>query len=168
MKKVAILLENMFDEQEVIYPYHRLREDYEVVLVGTKADTEYKSKVGFTMKSDIASEDAKAEDFDGVFIPGGFSPDFMRRCKFTVDFVAEMDKAGKTIGAICHGPWMLASAVDIDGKDVTSFYSIKDDIAHTGGNWVDEECVVDGHIVTGRNPGDLPAVVTKFVEMIEE
>lgn len=168
MKKVAILLENLFDEQEVIFPYHRLREEFEVVLVGTKADTEYASKVGFTMKSDIGAEDVSVDEFDGVFIPGGFSPDRMRRCKLTVDFVRDMDKAGKPIGAICHGPWMLASAADIKGKKIASFYSIKDDIENAGATWTDEECVVDGHIVTGRTPMDLPYVVPKFIEMVKE
>lgn len=166
MKKIAILLENMFDEQEVIYPFHRLREDYEVELIGTKADEVYKSKVGFSIKSDKASSEVSADDYDGVFIPGGFSPDFMRRSEDTVKFLKDMDEKKKPIGAICHGGWMLASAVDIKGKKVTSFYSIKDDLINAGAEWVDEEVVVDGHIISGRTPVDLPAVIKAFIEKL--
>lgn len=168
MKKIAILLENIFDEQELIYPYHRLREDFEVVLVGTEGNTVYTSKEGFTIKSDVASKDISAEDFDGVFIPGGFSPDYMRRCDATVDFVKKLYEANKPVGAICHGPWVLASALDLKGKNLTSFFSIKDDLIHAGANWIDNECVVDGNLVTGRNPGDLPAVIKKFISLIEK
>lgn len=166
MKKIAILLENMFDEQEVIYPFHRLREDYKVHLIGTKKDEVYKSKVGFSMKSHKGSDEVSADDYEGVFIPGGFSPDFMRRSKDTVKFLKEMDKQKKPIAAICHGGWMLASAVDIKGKKVTSFSSIKDDLIHAGGEWVDEEVVVDGHIISGRTPVDLPAVMKAFLEKL--
>ena len=165
MKKVAILIENRYEEPELIYPYWRLKEDYEVTLVGTKADTEYVGKAGgYKMKSDIASSDAKASDFDAVYIPGGFSPDGMRQSEDTVNFVKEMHEAGKLIGAICHGPWVLAEADILDGVKATSVKTISTDIKNAGAKWVDEETVVDGNIVTARTPEDLPAHVTKFVE----
>ena len=165
MKKVAVLVENKFEEPELIYPYWRLKEDYEVTLVGTKADTEYVGKAGsYKMKSDIASSDAKASDFDAVYIPGGFSPDAMRQSEATVNFVKEMHKAGKIIGAICHAPWVLAEADILDGVKATSVSTISTDIKNAGANWVDEETVVDGNIITARTPEDLPAHVTKFVE----
>lgn len=168
MKKIGILLENLFDEQEVIYPYHRLREDFEVELIGTKGGEVYKSKAGFSMKSDKGSNEVSAEDYAGIFIPGGFSPDFMRRSEDTVKLLKEFDEKKKPIGAICHGGWMLASAVDIKDKKVTSFYSIKDDLIHAGAEWVDEEVVVDEHIITGRTPVDLPAVMREFLKAVEE
>ena len=168
MKKIAILIENLFDEQELVYPYHRLREDYQVELVGTKADTEYKGKNGLTLKSTIASKDATAEEFAGVYIPGGFSPDNMRRCEETVDFVKAMDQAKKPIAAICHGPWMMASACDLKGKEVTSFFSIKDDMVNAGATWKDEEVVVCDNLITSRNPNDLPVNVKEFIKMIEK
>lgn len=166
MKKIAILLENLFDEQEVIYPYHRLREDFEVVLVGTEKGVPYHSKAGFEMTSDLASKDAKAEDFDGLFIPGGFSPDYMRRCPETVRFVREMDEKKAPIAAICHGPWMLATALDLKGREVTSYFSIKDDLIHAGALWKDEETVVDDNVLTARNPKDLPSLLKAFVKAI--
>ena len=166
MKKVMILIENLFDEQELIYPYHRLRENFEVVLVGSKKDEAYKSKAGFSLKSDLASEEVIPEEYEALFIPGGFSPDYMRRTEATVNLVKMFIKTGKPVAAICHGPWMLASADAIKDKEVTSFFSIKDDMIHAGGIWVDKEVVVSDNILTSRNPGDLPALMKKFVEMI--
>ena len=166
MKKVIILIENLFDDQELIYPYHRLREDFKVVLVGSKKDEMYESKSGFKLKSDTASDAINADEYVGLFIPGGFSPDYMRRTKATVDLVKAFDEAKKPIAAICHGPWMLASAHAIKGKDVTSVSSIKDDLINAGGNWIDQEVVVSDNILTSRNPRDLPALVKKFVSMI--
>lgn len=165
MKKIAILVENKFEESELIYPYHRFREDYEVVLVGTEAETEYEGKAGaYKVKSDIASSDAKADEFDAVYVPGGFSPDGMRKCEATVNFVKEMNEAGKIIGAICHGPWVLVEADILKDVKATSVKTISTDVKNAGANWVDEETVVDGNIITARTPEDLPAHVTRFVE----
>lgn len=164
MKKVAILLENLFDERELIYPYIRfLEEGYEVHLVGTERNKEYKSKVGLTETSTHASEDISSNDYDAVVIPGGYSPDHMRRCKSTVDFVRAMNEQNKIIAAICHGPWMLASCCDLSGKKITAFYSIKDDLTNAGAEYVDEEVVVDGNLITSRTPKDLPVFVKTII-----
>ena len=169
MKKVAILIENKYEEPELIYPYWRLKEDYEVILVGTEADTEYVGKAGgYKMKSDIASSDAKASDFDAVYIPGGFSPDAMRQSEDTVNFVKEMNESGKIIGAICHGPWVLVEADILKDIKATSVKTISTDVKNAGANWVDEETVVDGNIITARTPKDLPAHVTTFVKELEK
>lgn len=168
MRKVAILIENLFDERELIYPYFRLLEEgFEVHLIGSKKDEVYASKNGVTEKSTHASDEVSANDYVGVVIPGGFSPDHMRRTKATVDFVREMDKAKKPIAAICHGPWMLASACDLKGKKVTSFFSIKDDLTNAGADYMDAEVVVDGHLITSRTPKDLPAFIKTFIEKIK-
>ena len=105
MKKIAILIENQFDARELIYPYYRLQEEgYQVDFLGSDKDTVYTAKSGLTEKSTLATSDVSASDYDGLVIPGGFSPDYMRRSKDTVNFVKEMDKLEKPIGAICHGP----------------------------------------------------------------
>lgn len=166
MKKIAVLIENLFDDEELIVPYHRLREDYEVVLVGTEADKEYKSKSGFVKKSDVASKDVKASDFDGVVIPGGFSPDYMRRSKDTVNFVKELHEQEKPIAAICHAGWMLAESLDLNGVKMTSTAPIRKDMENAGANWVDEEVVVDNNIVTSRSPLDLPAFMREFIKLV--
>lgn len=167
MKKVAILIENLFDERELIYPYYRLLEEgFEVHLVGPEKDTIYASKSGVTEKSTHASNEISANDYDALVIPGGFSPDYMRRTKATVDFVRDMDKANKPIATICHGGWMLASACDIKGKNVTGFFSIKDDLINAGGNYLDKEVVVDGNIITSRTPKDLPIFLKTIIEKL--
>ena len=169
MKKIAILIEDLFNERELIYPYYRLLEaGYEVHLVGPKRDAVYTSKSGLTEKSTHASNEISAEDYDAVVIPGGFSPDFMRRTRATVDFVREMDKLNKPVAAICHGGWMLASACNLKGKKVTSFFSIKDDMVHAGAEYVDEEVVVSGNIITSRNPNDLPVFLKAIIEKLNQ
>ena len=168
MKKVAILLENYFDEHEFIYPYHRLREEFEVDIIGTEAKTEHHGKSSFTVVSDKASADVSADDYEAVYIPGGYSPDGMRGCEATVKFIREMHEKGKLIAAICHGPWLLADAIDLDGVKMTCVPKIKNDFIHAGADWVDEEVVVDGNIITSRTPADLPAQLKKFTELILE
>ncbi len=168
MKKIAILLENLFDERELVYPYYRLLEEgFEVHLVGTEKDTIYSSKVGLAQKSTHESKDISAKDYDAVVIPGGFSPDFMRRCQATVDFVREMDKANKPIAAICHGAWLMASACDLKGKNVTSFFSIKDDLVNAGANYLDQEVVEDGNLITSRTPNDLPLFLKTIINKLK-
>lgn len=168
MKKIAILLENLFDERELIYPYIRLLEEgYEVHLVGTEKDKDYISKSGLSERSTHSSEEISSKDYDAVVIPGGFSPDHMRRCKATVEFVKDMDKENKLIASICHGPWMLASCCDLNGKKVTSFYSIKDDLVNAGAIYVDEEVVVDGNLITSRTPKDLPVFLKSIIEHLK-
>ncbi len=166
MKKIGILIENMFDEQELIYPYHRLRENYKVHLIGSECDKVYRSKVGFGMKSTHASKDVKARDYAGIYIPGGFSPDYMRRTKATIDFIKAVYKAGKPIAAICHGPWALISALDLKGKYMTSYPSIRVDVENAGATWMDEEVIIDSNLITSRSPLDLPAQLKKFTEII--
>lgn len=167
MKKVAVLIADVFDERELIYPYYRLQDaGYEVHLVGAKAGETYHSKAGVTEVSTHAAKDIKAEDYAGVVIPGGFSPDHMRRDPATVNFVRQMDQLKKPIGAICHGPWMLASAVDLKGKKATSYFSIKDDIVNAGAQYLDQAVVVDGHIITSRTPKDMVEFMQAVIKAI--
>ncbi|MDO5725700.1 MAG: type 1 glutamine amidotransferase domain-containing protein [Tissierellia bacterium] len=166
MKKIGILIENQFDEQELIYPYHRLRENFEVILIGSKADTEYTSKSGLKFRSDIASSDVNPKEIGGLIIPGGFSPDYMRRCDATIALVKKLNEQNTLIGAICHGPWVLASAIDLKDLDITSFYSIKDDLINAGANWIDKEVVRSQNIITARTPKDLPKFMLKFLSAI--
>lgn len=168
MKKIGILIEKLFDERELIYPYYRLREDFEVLLIGTEANKSYAAKSGFAMMSDVASKDVRAEDLDGLFIPGGYSPDHMRRSQASKDLVRAMHDARKPLAAICHAGWMLASSIDLKGLKMTSYHSIKDDMVHAGADWIDQETVVDRMIFTGRDPEDLPSLVTTFVKSLQE
>lgn len=167
MKRVAILIENMFDEKELIYPYYRLKAaGYEVHLVGTEKDKIYTAKSNYSERSTHSTDEVKAGDYDAVVIPGGFSPDYMRRNQNTVNFVKEMNRLGRPIAAICHGPWMIASCCDLKGKKVTGFFSIKDDLVHAGAEYIDAEVVIDGNLITSRTPRDLPAFLKAIIKKI--
>jgi len=118
---------------------------------------------------DKVIDDVSAEDYDGLVLPGGVAnPDMLRMCDTTVDFVRDFFKQGKPVAAICHGPWLLVEADVLDGRKVTSYPSIKTDIINAGGNWVDQEVVVDEGLITSRNPDDLPAFCAKAVEEFAE
>jgi len=169
MKKIAILIENLFDDKELIYPYYRMIEKgYSVDLIGAEANTTYKSKHGLPMKSNLGSNDANVNDYDAVIIPGGFSPDYMRRTEKTVEFVKAMNDQNKLIAAICHGPWMMISACDLTGRKLTGFHSVKVDIENAGANYLDQEVVVDKNFVTSRTPNDLGAFMKSIIKKLNE
>ncbi|OGS34141.1 MAG: protease [Elusimicrobia bacterium RIFOXYB2_FULL_49_7] len=164
LKRVAVLVEDNYQVLEVWYPYFRLREEgMETILVGTGKKKEYKSKEGYAAVEELSMREIKEEDFAGVIIPGGYAPDILRRYKEINAFVRDMHDAGKLVAAICHGGWVLASAGILNGRQVTSFYAIKDDMVNAGAQYFDKEVVVDGNIITSRSPYDLPAFCTQIV-----
>lgn len=156
MARICVLAENFYEEMELWYPAYRLLEaGCAVDLVGTKAGAVYEGKHGYPVTSTHASGSVRAEDYDLVVIPGGYSPDHMRRCPATVALVKAAARLNKPLAAICHGGWMLASCCDLKGRRLTSFVSIKDDLVNAGALWVDEAVVVDGNLITSRTPQDL-------------
>ena len=157
-KRVGILVEDFYQELEVWYPLLRLREaGVETFTLGLQAGTTYKSKLGYPVMADHGIGDVSPTDLDAVVIPGGWAPDYMRRHPGFVNLVREMNALGKTVAAICHAGWLLCSADVLRGRRATSFFSIKDDLIHAGAHWVDQDCVVDGNLITSRTPEDLPA-----------
>jgi protease I len=165
-KRVAILVEQQYQELEVWYPYYRLKEaGAEVVTLGT-GEKSYPSKLGYPVTADRDVHTARAGDYDGVVVPGGFAPDFMRRHEGPARFVREMHDAGKVVAAICHGLWIPASAGILKGLTVTSFFAIQDDLIHAGAKWVDQEVCVDGMLVTARKPDDLPAFLRETIRLL--
>src|SRR3954447_24789242 len=122
-----------------------------------------------TFKVDKQVGSVSAEDYDGLVLPGGVAnPDTLRLNEDAVDFVRDFFKQGKPVAAICHGPWMLVEADVVGGRIVTSWPSLKTDIRNAGGNWVDEQVVVDNGLVTSRKPDDLKAFCAKAVEEFAE
>ncbi|MGH7903139.1 MAG: type 1 glutamine amidotransferase domain-containing protein [Candidatus Dormibacteraceae bacterium] len=156
--RVAILAEDLYEDLELWYPYYRLKEaGADVKVVGSGRAPAFNSKHGYPVTADLGADGARAGDFDAVVIPGGYSPDLMRRKPEMVAFVKEMDSSGKTVAAICHAGWMLVSAGILRGRRATCFFSVKDDVIAAGAEYVsDEPVVVDGNLITSRSPADLP------------
>ncbi len=157
-KRIAIMLDQQYQELEVWYPYYRFKEEGAgVTLVAPKAGATYPSKLGYPCVSDVAAADVKGADFDAVIVPGGWCPDFMRRDESMIHFIQQCVTANLVLAAICHGGWMLCCTEALRRKRATSFLAIRHDMINAGAAWVDEECVVDGKLITARKPDDLPA-----------
>jgi protease I len=167
-KKIAILVDNMYQEMEVWYPLFRFQEaGATVVMVGAKAGETYGSKLGYPVKCQLSYDDARADDFDGVVVPGGYAPDHIRRHPKANQFVHDLNAQGKLVASICHGLWVLCSAGGmLKGRKATSFFAIKDDVINAGAQWVDQEVVVDRNLVTSRKPEDLPAFCKASIEVM--
>lgn len=164
LKRFAVLVEDLYEDQELWYPVQRLTEaGAQVTLVGPEAGVTYKSKHGYPATSDKAAGDVPVDEIDGVIVPGGYAPDRMRRHEPMVRLVRETFQAGKVVAAICHGGWMLCSAGVLEGKEATSFSAIKDDLVHAGAKWVDQEVVRDDNLITSRTPDDLPAFLRTII-----
>lgn len=166
-KKVAILVEDMFNIYEFWYPYYRLLEaGAEVVVVGSGRKSQFTGKPATDVKADVAADAVSAADFDGVVIPGGYAPDMMRRYPAMVKLVADAVNSGKMVAFICHAGWMLCSAGVLKGRKVTSYFAIKDDVVNAGADWVDEAVVVDNNLVSSRTPDDLPVFMPAVIKVL--
>ena len=165
-RTVAVLAEDLYEDQELWYPVYRLREEGAMVMiVGPKIQT-YTSKHGYPVTTELEASKARAANFDAVIIPGGWAPDRMRRDPEMVRLVAEANKRGKILAAICHGGWMLTTANVVKGKRVTGFSSLKTDLEHAGATYEDREVLVDGNIITSRTPADLPAFAKAIISAL--
>lgn len=165
-KKIAVLVAPLYEDMEFWYPKYRMEEEgAQVVVIGPER-AQYTGKKGMPAEADKSIDDVRAIEFDAVIVPGGYAPDHMRRSPKMIAFVSEMNKQRKPIASICHGPWVLASAGALEGKQVTSFHSIKDDIANAGAEWVDMKVVKSDNVITSRVPADLPAFCTAIIEVL--
>ena len=169
-KKVAILVDQMYQEMEVWVPLYRLLEEgIEVITVGAEAGKSYPSKLGYPCVAQKSYDEVSAGDFDGIVVPGGFAPDHIRRHPKANQLVADINAQGKLVAAICHGPWVLCSAHGmLKGRKATSFFAIKDDVVNAGAEWSDAAVVVDGNLVTSRKPEDLPAFCVACIQVLKK
>jgi protease I len=172
-KRVAMLVADGFEQSEMTGPRDALREaGAEVMLISPNADKVkgwQHTDWGDEFQVDQRLEDAKAENFDALVLPGGvMNPDKLRRNPWVLQFVRAFYEAGKPIGAICHGPWTLIDAGIAAGKRLTSYESIQADLKNAGAEWTDDEVVVDNGLVTSRKPDDIPAFSKKLIEEISE
>lgn len=165
-KPVAILVEKMYQDLEVWYPHYRLQEAGIDSVFVAPDPSRREGKYGYPLDPDQAIESADPAEFAGVLIPGGFAPDYMRRDERMVDFVRDIHEQDKLVAAVCHGGWMLASADIIDGRKVTAFSGIKDDMVNAGGRFIDSEVIEDEGIITARKPDDLPAFTKRIISYL--
>jgi protease I len=172
-KRVAFLATDMVEQVELTDPWRAVREaggEAELVSLeeGQIQGFNHYDK-GDIFKVDKTVEEARAEDYDALVIPGGVgNPDTMRTDENAVQLVRDFFAQNKPVGVICHGPWMLVESGVVRGRKVTSWPSLQTDIRNAGGEWVDEQVVVDNGLVTSRKPDDLPAFTAKIVEEFAE
>lgn len=166
-KRVAVFVEQEFEDLEYWVPVMRLQEEgADVTTIGTGSSDSYRGKHGLTAEPDVTIDRVNPNEFDGVVVPGGWCPDKLRRYTAVLDFVREMHRTGKIVAAICHGGWVLASAGIIQGCRATGSRGIKDDLIHAGATWVDESAFRDGNLVWGRVVEDIPNFCRELVNAL--
>jgi protease I len=168
-KRIAILATDMFEQVELVKPREALQQagaETEIVSLeeGEIQGFNHYDKAD-TFPVDRAVADVSVDDYDALMLPGGVgNPDTLRTDEDAVEFVRSFVASGKPVAAICHAPWMLVEADVVRDRRLTSFASVKTDVRNAGGNWVDEEVVLDGGIVTSRKPDDILAFSAKMIE----
>ncbi len=194
-KNIAIILEDLHEDPEFWYPYFRFQEEGATVTAVAPEVKEYKSKHNYavkpypgpkitkhkkwefdwnwlnpsTIKHFVAAKDAKAKDFDAVVVPGGWSPDKMRRSPELMSFLAECYQQKVITAAICHGPWMLCSIEGaLRGRKATCMPAMLDDLVNAGAEFIDEPVVRDEHVITSRVPNDLPQFCKEIIEALKK
>ena len=170
-RKIAILATNGFEEAELFEPKRALEDNGAEVHIISPEKGRIKGWNHGNWSKDIGVHksviEANPDDYDALFLPGGvINPDKLRRDENAVDFVRSFMEGNKLVASICHGPQMLIEADAVEGRRLTSFGSIKKDLINAGAEWVDEEVVIDGNLITSRSPSDLKAFSHKLVEEV--
>jgi protease I len=168
--RVAILVADGFEQVELVEPRKALDQaGAETVLISPKTDTVRgwnHIEWGETFRVELALQDASPDDFDALLLPGGvMNPDKLRMIPEAVQFVKAFFEDDRPVAAICHGPWTIIEADEASGRQVTSWPSLQTDLENAGADWVDEEVVVDGNLVTSRKPDDIPAFNREMISL---
>lgn len=164
--KALVISDNSFEDTELAVPYYRLKEEgIEVSLAALHKGT-IKGKHGVEMQADLSVADVDPSVYDLLFLPGGKAPAALRQDQRVLDVAAHFVAAGKPVGAICHGPQILAAAGVLKGRTLTGYKGVGPEIKEAGGNYRDEEVVIDGNLVTSREPRDLPAFMREFIKLV--
>ena len=171
-KKVAILVTDGFEQVEMTEPKKALETEgatTEIVSPNSKVQGWNHDDKADSFRVDVVLSDADANDYDALLLPGGVrNPDKLRMIPEAVKFVKEFFASGKPVAAICHGPWLLVEADVVEGRQMTSWPSLKTDLINAGADWVDREVIVDNGLVTSRKPDDIPAFNQKMIEEFVE
>ena len=168
--KIACVLTNFFEDSEFKDPYDAYKQaGHEVTIIGNQAGEEIEGKKhNVKTKVDKSIDEVTPEQFDALFIPGGYSPDQLRANPKFVEFTKSFFKNDKPVLAICHGPQLMISAGVTGGRKMTAWKTIQVDLGFTGANVVDEPVVVDGNLVTSRQPSDIPAFIEESKKLLEK
>ncbi len=171
MTKVMILATDGFEQSELMKPKENLEKAGIKTTVVSPKSGEIKGwdqkDWGKSVKVDMTLDEANAEDFDALLLPGGqMNPDILRMDEGAIEMIKDFDSAGKPIAAICHAPWLLVEANIVDGRTVTSWPSVRTDLMNAGADVVDREVVTDGNLITSRKPEDIPAFSRALIEKL--
>jgi protease I len=167
-KRVAILVEDLYNDLEFWYPKIRLTEaGADVMVLGPTAGATYTSKYGIPAVADMAFADLRADSLQGLLVPGGYAPDRIRRSNDALALVKDTCTQNKPLAFICHAGWVLVSAGVLKGRRCTSFIAIKDDMVNAGCQWEDAAVVVDGNLISSRTPDDLPQFCAAFIDLLQ-
>lgn len=165
--QIGILIEDLFDDREFIYPYYRVQEaGYEPLVIGPEGKS-YTSKLGLEVEADAAAAEVKADELSGLIIPGGYAPDRMRRYPAMLSVVRTVDGAKLPLGSICHAGWVLISAKVVKGRRLTGHPSTRDDLENAGALYDEDRIVTDGHLVTAQHYLDLPLFMKTYLGVVE-
>ena len=165
-KRAAVAVGPLFEDIEALYPLHRLREaGAEVTVIGSESGATVRGKKGEELEVERVAADLGADDLDLLVIAGGYGPDKLRADQGVLRLVRGLHEQEKPIAFICHAGWVPASAGIVEGRRVTSYPSIADDMRNAGAEWEDAEVVVDGNLVSSRRPDDLPAFMRATIEL---
>ena len=168
-KKVAFLLTNGYEDSELTSPWDAIIGAGAHATLVSPADDDLTGKKGHRAPVDLDVASADAADFDALMLPGGVvNADHLRMDEHSVKFTKAFFDAGKPVGVICHGAWILIEAGVVEGRTLTSYPSLRTDLKNAGADWVDQEVVVDHGLVSSRTPDDLPAFNAKLVETISD
>jgi protease I len=171
--RILIVATDGFEEWELFGPRQILQKrGADVVLASLKLDpiqATVHDDPGKTIRPDLTVDDANADDFDALILPGGVrNPDTLRLHGNVIDLIKAFNDQGKPIGAICHGPWLLVEADLLRGRTATSWPSIRTDLRNAGANVIEDAAVTDGNIVTSRKPDDVEAFTNAIIDLIED
>lgn len=165
--KIALFVEEVYNEFEFWYPYYRMLEaGFAVDIVGPGTQKSFKGKYGIPATAHLDAQNVDIKDYLAVIIPGGYAPDKMRISPHMLRIVREMFEAGKVVAAICHAGWVLVSAGVLRDKKATGCVMIKDDLINAGAQYLNQEVVVDGNLITSRVPDDLPAFCREILKQL--
>src|SRR5919108_4124536 len=168
--RIACLLDSGFEDSEFKQPYDAFKQaGHQVTVIGLEAGKELKGKKGQeTTKAEVGIDQVRPDQFDALFIPGGYSPDHLRANPKVVSFTRAFFDPQKPVFAICHGPQLLMTAGVVKGRTLTAWQTIQDDLKQVGANVQDKEVVVDRNLVTSRKPADIPAFNREALKLLEK